>query len=279
MHRPRSHLYRCHINYILAHLGRRVTCGLKQKPMGGIKTMMQQTATLFAIVLLAGLWGNKPTCAADAYLPEIDPAQFSSKIDNVYFKMPVGKKMIFEAKSEDGLERIEVEIINEQRTIMGVETQVYWDRVWKNGQLREETKDYLAQDKAGNVWYFGEAVDNFENGKLKDHRGAWLAGTGGALPGIWMKAAPKIGEEYRQEFLKGEAEDMGRIVSTGETVTITAGTFSGCIKTLDWSPLDGETKEQKTYCPKAGGLVLEEDLVSGERMELIEIIEAAGHNP
>lgn len=210
--------------------------------------------------------------AGELYDPAIDPAAFTMKIDNPYFKLPVGKKMIFEKKTDEGLERIEITITGETRKIMGVETLVYLDREFLNGQLIEETKDYLAQDKDGNVWYFGEDVDNYENGKLKDHAGAWIAGVDGAKPGIWIKARHVVGDEYRQEYYKGKAEDMAKIVAVGLTVTTSVATYKNCTKTYDWTPLDPESKEHKYYCPDAGGLVLVEDIISGEKVELKKVV-------
>lgn len=228
--------------------------------------------TAFATVLLCASSAAATLASAEEpYNPTVNPADFTTNINNPYFSLPVGKRMVYEAKTEDGLERIQIEITGEKRTIMGVETLVYWDRVWVGDELREETKDYLAQDKAGNVWYFGEVVDNYENGKLTDHDGSWIAGDKGALPGIWMKAGHTVGDEYRQEYYKGEAEDMGKIVGTGETVKIAAGTFTNCIRIFDWTPLDKESKEHKTYCPDAGGLVLSEHLVKGDRAELVKV--------
>ena len=206
--------------------------------------------------------------AADAYDPAINPKEFSTKIDNPFFNMPVGKKMIFEKRTEKGLERIEITITGETRKVMGVETLVYLDREFLNGELVEETKDYIAQDNDGNVWYFGEDVDNYEDGEFKDHGGAWIAGVGGAKPGYWIKAHHVVGDSYRQEYFKGEAEDMVKIVAIGLTVTTSLGIFQNCTKTYDWTPLNPKAKEHKYYCPGAGGLVLIEDITNGGRFEL-----------
>ncbi len=154
---------------------------------------------------------------------------------------------------------------------MGVETLVYHDREYLDGELVEETKDFIAQDKDGNVWYFGEEVDNYENGKLKDHNGAWRAAYTGAKPGIWIKAKHMVGDSYRQEYRRGEAEDMAKIVATGVTVTTRVSTYQNCTKTYDWTPLDPKAMEYKYYCPEVGSVVLVEDLTTGERVELIKV--------
>jgi hypothetical protein len=108
--------------------------------------------------------------SAESYNPTINPSEFTTEITNKYFSLPVGKKMVYEAKTEDGLERIEILIPGWTKNIMGVKTLVFWDRVYLDGELIEDTRDYLAQHKeTGDVWYFGEHVDNYEGGKLIDH--------------------------------------------------------------------------------------------------------------
>ena len=83
--------------------------------------------------------------------------------------------MTFEANTKDGSERIEIAITGETKNIAGVTTLVYLDTVYLSGQVHEVTRDYLAQNKTtGDVWYFGEEVDNYENGKIKDHAGTFI---------------------------------------------------------------------------------------------------------
>ncbi len=209
--------------------------------------------------------------AEEPYAPVIDPAEFSAKIDNPFFSMPVGKTITLESQTADGLERNEIIATPETRTIMGVTTLVYWDRVWLNGKIHEETRDYLAQHKNGDVWYFGEVVDNYENGQLKDHKGSWIAGENGALPGIWMKANPQVGDTYREEYYKGEAEDMAKIASLSETVKTPLGTFQNCIKTDNWTPLDPSLKEAKFYCREVGTSALELNLTDNEKAVVVKV--------
>jgi hypothetical protein len=205
--------------------------------------------------LVAGCAIILPVHAAETYNPQIDPAAFSSKITHPLFAMPKGKIMVFEGQTAEGMERETVEITGETKVIMGVETLAYFDTSTIDGTVAEVTKDYLAQDTHGNVWYFGEEVDNFENGKLKDHHGTWLAGVKGAKPGIWMQAKPA----------------MGRVISTNDTVKVKAGAFTGCTKTLDWTPLEPDKMELKYFCPGVASQVLTENLATGERFELASV--------
>ncbi|MBW3011769.1 PepSY domain-containing protein [Candidatus Woesearchaeota archaeon] len=225
---------------------------------------MKKIMILLVCVILAG-------CANEAaYSPEINPADFSSVVTNKYFTLTPGTNMVYLGDTEDGLEAVEVYVTNEKKIVMGVETVVVWDRVWLNGELIEDTKDWYAQDRQGNVWYFGEDSMELAGGKVTSRKGSWEAGVKGALPGIVMKASPRVGESYRQEYAKGEAEDMADVVSIAEKVSVEYGNFTGCIKTRDYTPLEPDVEEFKYYCPQVG-LVLELAPEENERLELVQI--------
>lgn len=236
----------------------------------------RKNIALAILLLIAGIalyWAKNTKFPVEEYNPVINPADFSDKVTNQFFTLPRGRVLTYEAQTEEGLEKVEIRILYDTKLdtkiVMGVKTLTYWDRVWLNGELIEDTRDYLAQDKAGNVWYFGEEVFNYEHGRLKDKAGSWIAGENGALPGIWIKSDNQVGDSYRQEYLKGEAEDMRDVVAVNQTVTTKLGTFEGCVKMYDWTPLDKDSKEHKYYCPPVGAMVLEEHLVHGDRMELV----------
>ncbi len=229
------------------------------------------------IILLAAIGRAKKPAATQDYDPQINPSDFTTVIDNPYFSIPVGKKMVYEAQTSEGPERIEILVPGWTRDVMGVKTLVFWDRVYVNGELVEDTRDYVAQHKqTGDVWYFGEHVDNYENGKMKDHEGAWLGGVDGAKPGIWFPGNPEVGQEYRQEYYAGVAEDAARIESVTETVTVPAGALTNCVKVLEHSPLFSATA-YKYHCRQVGGTALEVDLpnppktTNEQRTELVEV--------
>ena len=138
------------------------------------------------------------------------------------------------------------------------------------GQVEEDTFDYFAQDKQGNVWYFGEDTTQLQDGVVVGVEGSWRAGVNGAKPGIIMKAKPKVGDEYRQEFALGTAEDMAKVVALDQNVKVPFGSFSNALKTLEFSGLEPDARENKYYVPSIGN-VLTVDLVTGERDELIRI--------
>ncbi|MGH2806078.1 MAG: hypothetical protein ACRDKT_02260 [Actinomycetota bacterium] len=152
---------------------------------------------------------------------------------------------------------------------MGVTTTVVEDVVTLNGELAEKTLDWYAQDVDGNVWYFGEDTAEYEDGKKVGTHGSWEAGVDGALPGIIMNADPQVNDAHRQEFYRGEAEDMYWIVEANVTKEVPFGSFDDVIHTLEWSPVEPGVVGEKFYAPGIG-LIWERSLAGGrERFELV----------
>ena len=207
----------------------------------------------------------------EPYDPVISPADFVAQIDNQYLPFTPGTTFIYEGETEDGKERIEVNVTHETKEILGVTCIVVRDRVWVDGELVEDTFDWFVQDKAGNVWYFGEDSKEYEGGKVVSAEGSWEAGVDGAKPGIIMKANPQVGDAYRQEYYEDEAEDMAEVLSLNESVSIPYGSFENCLKTMEWTPLEPDVVEHKYYAPGVG--VILEVAVEGEeeRVELVEV--------
>jgi hypothetical protein len=201
-----------------------------------------------------------------AYDPVIRPADFTSDITNPYFPLRPGTVYFY--RSPEGTDTVTVTA--DTVTIQGVRCVVVRDTNRVDGEIVEDTLDYYAQDRAGNVWYFGESTAEFEDGVVVSTSGTFAAGVDGAKPGIIMPASPRPGVTYRQEVAFGEAEDLGRIESLGETVRVPAGTFRRTLKTFDFTPLEPEVRENKHYAPGVG-LVLTVDLVTGEREELVSV--------
>ena len=183
------------------------------------------------------------------YAQTIDPAMFVGGIDNPFFPMTRGASFVF-----DGAEHVEVNVEMGGREILGVYTTIVRDKVFADGQLVEDTSDWYAQDTQGNVWYFGEATAEYENGLVSSTAGSWEAGVDGALPGIVMLAAPQAGDQYRQEFLAGQAEDLAEVTATTGDVSSKAGAWSGAdvLVTEEWTPLEPGVRERKTYARGVG---------------------------
>lgn len=224
-----------------------------------------------ALLLLGAAACGDDTTTADApvidpgdggdYNPELDPADFVDVVDNPFFPLNPGARWVYEGPADEPgkVERIEVVVLDERKEIMGISATVVRDTVTVDGVLLEDTHDWFAQDKEGNVWYLGEDVKNYEDGELVDTDGSFEAGVDGALPGIVMLADPQVGDAYRQEYYVGEAEDMGEVVATSGTKTVPAGTFTDILVTKDWNPLEPDVVEQKTYA-RGVGVIFEEHI-------------------
>ena len=204
------------------------------------------------------------------YDPVIDPRNFVDKIDNPHFPLVPGTVFVYESQTSVGLVHTEFFVTHNTKQILGVTTVEVHDTVTTNGELTEDTLDWLAQDKDGNVWYFGENTEELINGRPTSLDGTFVAGENNARPGIIMEAHPAIGDFYRQEFDLGNAEDFAAVDNLSETVTVAAGTFTNCLRTLETTPLEPDLHEAKWYAPGVGN-VLTQDLDTGEKSELIRI--------
>jgi hypothetical protein len=186
-----------------------------------------------------------------AYHPTIDPTNFQTAIDNPYFPLVPGTTFKFVEKQGKRVTDNVVTVTPETKVIMGVACVVVHDVALEKGVVTEDTYDWYAQDKQGNVWYFGEDTKEFHSGGRVDTEGSWEAGVGKNLPGIIMPAEPKPGPAYRQEYGPGHAEDMGQVVAVGESVTVPYGSFRDCVRTKEWSLLEPGT-EKKWYARGIG---------------------------
>ncbi|SIN67464.1 Copper amine oxidase N-terminal domain-containing protein [Peptoclostridium litorale DSM 5388] len=201
----------------------------------------------------------------------VEPENFVKTIDNPYFPLIPGTTFVYEGEADGQLEHVEVYVTNEKREVMGITCTVVRDRVWVDDELEEDTYDWFAQDINGNVWYFGEDSKEIDEGKVISTKGSWEAGVDGAQPGIAMKADPKEGDAYRQEYYKGEAEDMAEVISLDESLEVEYGKYDDVLRTKEWTPLEPGVVESKYYA-KGVGMILEEVIEGGEgSLELIEI--------
>jgi roadblock/LC7 domain-containing protein len=206
---------------------------------------------------------------SDDSQPKIDVGDFSNPtlIDNPLFPLTIGDSYAYSTVTGADEEFILIEVLPDAKQVMGIDVVVVRDRVYIDGDnttglLIEDTHDWYAQDDEGNVWYLGEEVDNYDedSGVFLNNDGAWEAGVDGALPGIVMKANPRVGDSYRQEFLAGEAEDLATIVASDLDVTLNNGdSYSGVFKFKEWTPLEEDSVEYKYFAPNVG-FVREEKL-------------------
>jgi hypothetical protein len=204
------------------------------------------------------------------YRPVLDPGDFVSVIDNPYLPWTVGSTWTYEGETADGTERTVVTVTDQTKEIIGIPATVVRDSVSLDGELIEDTYDWYAQDKEGNVWYLGEDSTEYENGKPAGTQGSWEAGVDGALPGIVMPATPTVGDAYRQEYLAGEAEDLAEVIAVGQSATVPAGSYEDVAVMREWNPLEPDVVEEKSYAPGVGQ-VSERMTVGGD--EVADLVE------
>ena len=249
------------------------------KPHARTIRRSRTAACVFALAAAAALGGCGDDGAADRKLPqgsepvELDPADFTTKIDNPYLPLAVGSRWVYRETDTTGTrERVVVEVTNKTKRIAnGVTARVVRDTVSERGVPVEVTDDWFAQDGEGNVWYLGEYVTNYEDGKVVDHAGSFEAGVDGAQAGIAMPADPKPGLSYRLEYLKGEAEDTSAVVTVGEErVEVPYGYFDDdVLMTRDLVPTEPRVQELKFYARGVGTLLSVHTDGDGGRSELV----------
>jgi hypothetical protein len=184
---------------------------------------------------------------------DVNRANFVSSGRNDYFVLDPGYKQVFEGTDKGKAGRLVITVLNETKAIDGVETRIVEERESLGGQLVEVSRNYFAIDKpTGDAYYFGEDVDEYEDGKVTGHGGSWHSGEHGAHYGLFMPATPKVGQKFYQELAPKVAMDRVQIVSTDETVTVPAGRFDKCLKTEETTPLEPGVVEHKLYGPKVG---------------------------
>jgi hypothetical protein len=219
--------------------------------------------------------GSKLPTGADPV--NLDPADFSANITNPYWPMKPGTRWIYR-NVETGSDPQDIVIVVTTATkklANGVTARVVRDTASSKGQIIEDTLDWYAQDSAGNVWYMGEDTAEFEKGKIVSREGSWEAGVGGALPGIIVPAQPQVGQKYRQEYKKGEAEDNGEVLATTHRVEVKGGSFEDALVTMDTSTIEPDVVEYKFYAPGIGPLLALDVSGGAGREELVKMGKAA----
>ena len=175
---------------------------------------------------------------------------------NEYFILEPG----FQQVLEGGGTKVQITVLNETKTVDNILTRVVEEREWKKGKLYEVSRNYFAIcDQTKDVFYFGEDVDYYKDGKVVKHDGTWHAGKNGARAGLIMPGTPKLKMKYYQEMAPDVAMDRAEIVSLSETCKTPAGTFKKCMKVKEGSAINPNESEYKYHAPGIG-LVIDEDL-------------------
>ena len=211
----------------------------------------QLVSVFFALVFVTAIAAQKKPASADGWKMhfDVDPADFSSTGRNPYFILEPGYKLVL----ANGKEILAITVLKETKMIDNVETRVVEERESNNEQLVEVSRNYFAISKRDNsVYYFGEDVDIYKNGKVVSHEGSWLAGKNGARFGMMMPGTPTVSAKYYQEICPEIAMDRAEIVSLNEKRITPRGNFEKVLKVAETSPLEPKTVEFKYYAAGVG---------------------------
>jgi hypothetical protein len=201
-----------------------------------------------------------------------NPRDFVARVDNPWFPLLPGTTFVYRGVKDGKTARDVVTVTHATRTIQGVRSTAVADRLYLAGRLEERTTDWYAQDRRGNVWYFGEATGELDRaGHVTSTEGSWLAGRNGAKAGIYMTARPTVGQSRLQEYYKGHAEDHFAVVSLRARVSVPYTTSNRALLTKEWTPLEPGTLDHKYYVRGIGNV--KEVTVKGplERSELVSV--------
>lgn len=201
----------------------------------------------------------------------LDPADFTTRIDNPYWPMRPGTRWVYRETDTDGAKlRVVVRVTDEVKRIAnGIDARVVRDTVTESGVLVEDTWDWYAQDRAGNVWYLGERTREYEDGRLVSTEGSFEAGVDGAQAGVVMPARPRPGLAYRQEHYEGHAEDRASVVSIREQAEVSAGHYRHVLMTREVNPLEPGSLEFKFYARGVGPVLAIAVSGGSDREELV----------
>ena len=235
------------------------------------------TGTAMVAVLAAlttGAGAAPANSNGSSYEPVLDPANFVSVIDNPYYPLPVGRVLVYKGV-RDGQQQIDTVTVTDRTKVLEGITATTITDVAKtlSGTLLEKTTDWYAQDKQGNVWYMGEATAAYGPGGQVDTSGSWQADVNDGEPGIIMEANPQIPDAYRQEFLKGQAEDTAWITGRGGSLTVPYGTVRNVLTSLEHTALEPDVVDMKVYAPGLG-IVMEQAIAGGQ--EVAKLVKVTG---
>jgi hypothetical protein len=200
----------------------------------------------------------------------LKPADFVRHVSNRWFPLRPGSHWHYRGVKDRTPMIDNVRATHRTKLILGVRTTVVHDEVLVHGRPEEVTNDFYAQDRQGNVWYFGENTKELDRqGHVKSREGSFLAGRQGARAGLFFPAHPRVGDTARQEFFKGHAEDHFKVIDRNAQVSVPYATTSHAVRTKEWTPLEPNVLDNKYYVQGVG--TVRELAVKGpvERLELI----------
>jgi hypothetical protein len=183
----------------------------------------------------------------------LDDCELSPTGANDYFFLQPGYQLVLQGQEDGNNIELTITVLNDTEIVDGVDTRVVEEKETENGQLIEISRNYFSIcAQTGDIYYFGEAVDIYEDGEIVSNEGAWLAGQADARAGLIIPANPEVGMRYYQEVALGIAEDRAEIISRDEFLVTPAGSFNNVVKVEETTPLEPGVKEYKFHAPEVG---------------------------
>lgn len=186
---------------------------------------------------------------------DLEPPTFTNPTEITNPLFPIGSiDQAVQLGTEGDVElRHEITLLDETRFIrwdgQDIETVVSQFVAYGDGEILETATDYFAQADDGSVWYLGEDVTNYDNGRVENHDGTWLAGRDGPA-GMIMPADPQVGDVYRPENIPGFVFEEVTVQQIDLTVDGPTGPVPGAILVQE-RLMDG-TLEDKVFAPGYG---------------------------
>src|SRR5262245_10820583 len=220
-----------------------------------------RTAALVAVAAVFAAGGG-----ARASIPA-GPPVFTTPldIDNPYFPVVPGAVKV--SRGKDGSDRttvVELFRADTRDFVVGAATvkcRALQETEFEDGELAEISVNWFAQSDDGGVWYFGEVVDEYDEGAVSGHGGSWLVGGPGggdpaetmtvASPALVMPGNAEVGDEFRPEDLPDGSVEVGTVARLGRKVRTPAGMFDDCLEVAELHLPSGE-RETKWYAPGQG---------------------------
>jgi len=234
----------------------------------------QNTIATLATALALSAFNFTVEAAAPAS-DNINPDDFPNSIiiNNPFLPLEAGNTFIYKGVKDGKQQKDHFAVTDRTVVIDGVSCRVVHDKVFMQGFLQEDTFDYFAQDRDGNVWYFGEDTKELDrHGNVVTTAGSWRAGVNGAQPGVIMEAHPKVGDHYFQELAAPLAQDEAVVLNLHKTVAVPFGTFTNCLETREFTQLEPGNVEHKFYA-RGIGFVLGVVVKGGkERLALVNML-------
>lgn len=213
--------------------------------------------------------------------PTFDVKNFdneSAVIDNEWLPMKLGTKWAYEGTALDDEgnnvdRRIEFTVTDLTKEIQGIRTLVLWIEDFNNGKGTEKELSFYAQDKDGNIWYFGEHPEDFENGSFVS-AATWIAGLQDAKPGIVLSGEPKLGMPnlYQGWGPAVEWSDFGRVEKMGLDVCVPVDCYKNVLENAE-SSLGEPGAFQLKYYARGVGEIKVDWSGTDETQEVLELVE------